>query len=451
MADVAGWSPRRTAATVNDAVSATGPRRAASRSAANGPHRSAFEALAHGADNKLNMSTASSPLAGPADRWVGVGRSDAADTRTAATDAVATALQGRDDVRLLIVYASPRDDLTELVAEVHRASGGAPMIGCTTAGEITADGPGDGGLVVAAFGGPGFTIVTGLAEDASRDMRQAGRASATVIDALEDVPHRVLVMLTDALNGDQQDVLRGAYHTAGAAIPLVGGCAADSLRMIATHQFFDGRVLTDAVVTAAIGSNAPFGIGVHHGWTAIGEPMLVTHSRGTHICELDGRPALDVYLDALGGPEAAYHDPEAFTRFSLSHPIGLMRRDGEPTVRFIGEADVTARSIGGNATVAEGAYVWLMHGDAGSVLQATEQACDEAIGQLGVAPKGLLVFDCVGRRGVLGEDGLHAEVDRIAERAGSAPVAGLYTYGEFARTRGINGFHNETLVVLAVG
>jgi hypothetical protein len=32
-----------------------------------------------------------------------------------------------------------------------------------------------------------------------------------------------------------------------------------------------------------------------------------------------------------------------------------------------------------------------------------------------------------------------------------APLAGLYTWGEIARTKGINGFHNQTLVVLAVG
>ena len=38
-----------------------------------------------------------------------------------------------------------------------------------------------------------------------------------------------------------------------------------------------------------------------------------------------------------------------------------------------------------------------------------------------------------------------------AGRAAGAPVAGFYTYGEFPRTRGVTGFHNQTLVVLAVG
>jgi hypothetical protein len=37
-----------------------------------------------------------------------------------------------------------------------------------------------------------------------------------------------------------------------------------------------------------------------------------------------------------------------------------------------------------------------------------------------------------------------------AENTGGAPVAGFYTYGEIARTQGVSGFHNQTLVVLAV-
>ena len=39
---------------------------------------------------------------------------------------------------------------------------------------------------------------------------------------------------------------------------------------------------------------------------------------------------------------------------------------------------------------------------------------------------------------------------RIASHANGAAVAGFYTYGEIARTQGMNGFHNQTLVVLAI-
>jgi hypothetical protein len=51
---------------------------------------------------------------------------------------------------------------------------------------------------------------------------------------------------------------------------------------------------------------------------------------------------------------------------------------------------------------------------------------------------------------VLGDQGIKAEIDRVAAFANGAPVAGFYTYGEIARTQGMSGFHNQTLVVLAV-
>jgi len=62
----------------------------------------------------------------------------------------------------------------------------------------------------------------------------------------------------------------------------------------------------------------------------------------------------------------------------------------------------------------------------------------------------MLAFDCWGRRNLLGADGVRDEVARVTAKVGGAPVAGFYTYGEIARTRGINGYHHQTLVVLAV-
>jgi hypothetical protein len=63
----------------------------------------------------------------------------------------------------------------------------------------------------------------------------------------------------------------------------------------------------------------------------------------------------------------------------------------------------------------------------------------------------MIAFDCIARRAVLGEEGgIQAEVERLAALAAGAPIAGFYTYGEIARTRGLRGFHNQTLVVFSV-
>ena len=93
-----------------------------------------------------------------------------------------------------------------------------------------------------------------------------------------------------------------------------------------------------------------------------------------------------------------------------------------------------------------------MEGDARSVLEATDAACGDSLAPLdGRPPLGMIAFDCIARRRVLGDTGIRAEVERLASFASGAPVAGFYTYGEIARTRGLRGFHNQTLVVLSIG
>jgi hypothetical protein len=379
-----------------------------------------------------------------------VGQSGDPDARAAGRAAAAAALTGTDP-KLLVVFCGEAYDLAELLAGIKEAAGDTPLIGCSTAGEISTSGPGDAGVVVTALGGPGFEVATASADAADGRLREAGAEVAACLDRLPDKEHKVLLLLTDGLVGDQSEIVRGAYRVVGAGVPLVGGCAGDDLRMQATAQLHDGRMLRNAVVAAAIASDAPLGIGVRHGWRRVGDPMVVTRSEGNRVLSLDDAPALDVYLDRLGAPLAARLDPQAFIGFALTHPLGLSRRSGEE-VRFVAGADFFDRSLLCVAHVPQGGLTWFMDGDDASVLKATDGACRDALAALdGRAPLGLVAFDCIARRGVLGEPGIRTEVDRIAAFAGGAPVSGFYTYGEIARTHGISGFHNQTLVVLAVG
>jgi len=381
---------------------------------------------------------------------MGVGQSGDTDAYAAGAAAARAALAGAEP-RLLVVFCSDSYDLPMLLRGINDASGDAPLIGCSTAGEIATSGPADASVVVTAFGGPGFEVVTSAAVGVSSRLRSAGAEVAGALRPAPGKPHQVLLLLTDGLAGDQQEIVRGAYGVVGAGVPLVGGCAGDDLKMRTTFQLHGREVLRDAIVAAAVASDAAFGIGVHHGWRTVGEPMLVTRSGGNRVYSLDDRPALDVYLERLGAPSEARSDPAAFTRFALTHPLGLSRRSREPQVRFVAEADFAERSLGCIAEVPQGGLTWFMEGDAESVLSATDSACSAALDALDGPPVGLLAFDCIARRGVLGDSGIRTEISRVALLAGGAPVAGFYTYGEIARTHGMSGFHNQTLVVLAVG
>jgi hypothetical protein len=380
-------------------------------------------------------------------RWIGVGRAAASEPKA---EAAREAIAGRRP-SVVLVFASSELDLAALMSEIRsEVVTDVPVVGCTTAGELSASGLSVGGVVVVALGGPDLSVVTAVAENVDAGLRAAGAKVAATVSRLEPRPYRILLLLTDGLAGDQQEIVRGAYSMVGAQVPLVGGCAGDDLHMKSTSIFYDNRVLTNAIVGVAIGSTAPFGIGVRHGWRRVGEAILVTGSSGTTVRTLDDEPALDVYLRRLGAPAEATTDSVAFTKFAMTHPLGLSRRSGEE-VRAIAGADFEARTIQCIAQVPQGGLAWIMEGDDESVLAAADAACAEALQQLGGHDAiGVLAFDCIARRSVLGEAGTQREVERISQAVKGAPVAGFYSYGEIARTKGTGGFHNQTLVVLAM-
>jgi hypothetical protein len=377
-----------------------------------------------------------------------VGHSAAPDSYEAAVAATGMAVNGGEP-RLLLVFAGISHDPKRLAEGIQAAAPGVPVIGCSTHGEINAGGPHDGTVVVTALGGDGFSVATASVSDISGRQREAGAEVAQCVAEVADRPHRVLLLLTDGLARQQEAVLRGAYGVLGAGVPLFGGAAGDGWQMSETFQLHGTDVSTNGVVAACIGSDAPIAIGIDHGWRPMGEPMVVTQSGEGRVHELDDAPALDAYLERLGAPAEVYEDRLTLQRYILSRPLGIQRRAGVEVRNMSTEVDLDGRTIGGGGDLSLGALTYAMEGDQESVLAASARACRSAIEQLGTEPVGLLTLSCAACRAVLGDDGIKREGERISEQAGTIPFAGFYTYGEIARSKGINGFHNQTMVVLA--
>jgi hypothetical protein len=386
-------------------------------------------------------------------RWLGVGAAAGTDPRDAGRSAARAALDGRDDAALLLVFCWALLDPHAVLAGIRDAAATTPLIGCSTAAAIAPGHPGaQRGVVVVALGGPGFSVATGISSHAAGRERAAGAEVAGCTAGLADLPHQALVLFTDGMTGGAEEILAGAYGVIGASMPMVGGAASPDASVLRTFQFHGDQVVRDAVVGAAIASDGPFGVGVRHGWSKVGDAMIVTKSNRNEVYTLDDEPAAEAYLRRLGAPPAAFEDPAAFERFAERRPIGVRTRSGE-VVRHVGSSQRLGSGwLYASGDVAEGGLIWPMEGDIGTVLQAADDACQDAVSALGGrTPLGVIAFDCETRARFLGADGLREEVVRMADNTGPAPLAGLYTWGEIARTRGINGFHNQTLVVLAVG
>ncbi len=386
----------------------------------------------------------------PARRWLAVGSSGLPDSRAAGLEAASAALT-QPDAQLLLVFYSDSHDVAALAAAISEVAGAVPVVGCSTTAEISPSGPASDSVVITALGGSGFSVSTTLARQAGSYPRAAGAKAAECVASVQHRPHTVLMLLTDGLITSQDEILRGVYGVLGAGVPLVGGCAADRQR-IRTTQLFGTEAADDAVIGIAIGSDSPIGIGINHGWRKVGDAMAVTSADRGWIHTLDDEPALDAYLQRLDAPAAAYHDYGAFEDFIDRRPLGIPRRHGFEVRGVTERPNFATRSLGCSAEIAQGSLVWCMEGDIATMLTATDDACAAALEALGPQPPlGLVVFDCSGRRAVLGHDGSVEEVRRVAAHASTAPFAGFYTFGEIARTHGVNGFHHQTLVVLALG
>ncbi len=374
------------------------------------------------------------------------GGSDAASE--AATMALASLGAGRPG--LLVVFSSVSYQLDEVVAAVRRVGGQVPLVGATSAGQIFQGQliPVGAGVVVAALGTERqFTVasVSGLRADpyqAGMVLARAALESAGTAPTSQDA----LLLFADGLAGDHQQLVRGIYRVAGPAVPVVGAAASDDRILRRTSVFRDDQVLSDAAVAVLIRGTEQPGIGFGHGWRPQGDPMVVTRVRGSVVVELDGRPAAEVYmsaLDALGQPRSEIR----FATAALDHPLGILQPDGNFSVRSL----LRLTEEGGIAAFAglpELAVVHVMTTDVGSLLQGAEGVVDSALAA-GDDPALVLAFSCVARYDILGPE-VAAEALGVQKAAGEVPTVGFYTYGEFARTRGVIGFHNATMTALAL-
>ncbi|MFI1991922.1 FIST signal transduction protein [Actinoplanes sp. NPDC020271] len=398
------------------------------------------------------MSTGMNDVSSSA-RWFGTGHSTLGDPAAAGAQAATAALAGRDPA-IVFVFCSVGYQRPELFDAVRAQVGpDTVIVGCTTSGQLADGQVSRAGVAMTAWGGAGFRVRTHVARSVTGRLREAGAEAASCLAGVE-AGHKALLMIADGLTGNQHEVVRGAFSVAGAAVPLVGGAAGDELTYVRTYQFHGGRdgveILSDAVIGVAVGSDRPMGVGLAHGWQKEGDALVVTSSREGRVLELDGEPALDVFLRRLDVDDSALDDPAAFRELAFHHPLGLSRRTGED-IRVVHDGDRSDRSLICLADVPQGALIWLMTSTHDTLLDSAADAAGQALDALGGEPAlGVMVFDCAGRWIKLGEAGVQQENVEFGKRLDGVPYGGFYSTGEIARVRGALGMHHFTLVTLAL-
>lgn len=386
----------------------------------------------------------------------GIGVSLKADSKLAGIEACENAMSGVSSPNLVIVFSSVKKNQEEVISGVREVSKDAPLIGCSSAGEITNEGVYDGSVAVMAIKSDGMKVILGSGGELKNGARRSGSKLAESIKSQYFFDSKYVLFFTDVLNGNGSDVVRGIKDVLGGDFLIVGGASGDDFQFKETFQYLYDKVLRSSVVGAGISGSVVLGVGVRHGWSPIGIPMKVTKSNGAVLEELDGKPALSIYEDYFG-KKAEELKKEPLAKMAITYPLGMgIEGNSELLIRD----PITVDDKGAITCAAEipmGSEIRLMIGSKEDAIEAARDAAKQAKDQLnGKEAKAVIIFNCIARKKLLGKDAFE-EIQAIKSVLGEdVPILGFYTYGEIAPLGGNvskcnSNFHNETTVILAFG
>ncbi len=378
----------------------------------------------------------------------GVGSSAGTDAfiegANAARQALLSIKESKASAYIVFAYVSyDQEKLLEGIVSIVGPD--STIIGCSTAGEITTEGPSNrDSIAVMALYSDNLKFYSAIGSNITDGARKAGESVAkSIVDQISGNPD-VFMMFPDAFTGNGAEIVRGIASVLGDNFPIVGGTAGDGLVFEKTYQYLNGKVYTGSVVALAISGPIKAGIGVRHGWIPIGTPRKVTRAEGSIIHELDGKPAINIYKDYFG-KEAVDIEKEKLARLAIMYPLGIKNpSNNEMLIRDPLTVDPSG-SITCVAEVPEGVDIQIMIGSFDEAINAAGEAAVGAMTQIrGSIPRAVILFSCIARRKLFGERSSE-EIKKIQSVISpDVPMIGFYTYGEQCRSE----FHNETVVIL---
>ncbi len=356
---------------------------------------------------------------------------------------IAAAIGGRALAGGMLFCSSryPREELAACIGE--GVLGDFPLIGCTSAGELTAKGYDTDSLQFVGFPADAFSMhllpfsdLDGFDRDgARRQIRHLAASARQESFELGDDLNQVALFLVDGLS-HREEILTMTVQDALGEIPLIGGSSGDGLTFTETGVLFDGAFHSDAAVIAVLTSARPLYVFSENYYEPGPAKMVVTDAdpekRVVH--EINAAPAAEEYLRLAGSPVEALD-----TGFFAAHP---------PMVRTGGTYHV--RSI--QSVNPDGSLTFYCAVDNGIVLTIGEPvdriaklthffgAVRREVGEI----DRVLCFDCVLNR----VDAENRQLSReVSEVYAANRVTGFNTYGEQFRAAHVN----QTLSGLAIG
>ena len=349
-----------------------------------------------------------------------------------------------------LLYATTEYDHDALLAAITARWPGLPLIGASTAGEVSSKrGYCADSVCLTLFAGQGFEVVTGQGLAPSQDVATAVQQ---VLAPLGQRKPALAILHCPGTVGNPSEVLRVLHQQLGArACPIVGGLAGDHELTRNTRQFFGRSVTYDSLAVMFLCGDVRVSWGVASGWFPIGGRHRVTRSLGNKVFAIEGKPAVDIYQSFWGDKVSASMGEFPLAVFTGDGPEDFMLRaamsidEAEGSVTFAGD-------------VPEGSIVSLTEVVPEGLLSGTETSVRRATtGFAGGQPAIALLFSCAARKWVLGSRA-EGEIERLTASLSALGLpgvdfSGFYAFGEICPLApdGPPLLHNETCVTVLVG
>ena len=348
--------------------------------------------------------------------------------------------------QLVFVFGSRKvlSDI-ELIKELQARYPLSQLIGCSTSGEIIGTEVNDDSLAVTAV----FFEKTSL-QFSFLDVQESidsFKIASQLLSPLLNNSLRHLFVLSDGLNVNGSELVRGFREMLPDSVSLTGGLAGDGSDFIETFVF-DEHGFPKTKLIAAIGfygDSIQIGYGSFGGWDSFGIDRKITKSEENVLFEIDGVPALELYKSFLG--DKASELPGS----GLLFPLSLRTEyDQIPVVRTILSINEMEQSITFAGDMTEGAYVKFMKANVDRLINGSIKAAQTSIeNNHDLSPEFALLISCVGRKLVL-KQLVEEEVEAASQILGKETViTGFYSYGEISPfSSGAQcELHNQTMTI----
>ncbi|MBL4800423.1 MAG: FIST C-terminal domain-containing protein [Emcibacter sp.] len=335
---------------------------------------------------------------------------------------------------LCLFFCSPKYDLVLLEQALRHHFGDIPLVGCTTAGEITPLGYQQESITGVAFPQDHFKVVIREINNISRFKIMDGIdvGAELVEDLKQHIPHAnghntFAFMLIDGLSNAEERVTASIGSQLG-DIPLVGGSTADDWDLEKTSIFFRQGFSRDVAVVILIHTELPFQVHYTHHYVAGDARAVITEADPISriVREINGLPATQEYARLCGMAEE-----DLSIAVCSNHPI-LMKIGGKYYSRGVVEVNHAERYIRFACAIGKGVVCAIARpSDPIANTVALFKKLQAEIGPLDL----VLGCDCAARKMICEEQGLMPEISRIYVENN---VIGFATFGEQYNTIHMN-------------